>query len=114
MLRSRPAALIAMTLVMAATSAAALCGLLACPHPVVRSGCHSAPALPSLSDCCAAHSPSAETGPALTEAAALPRTVSHAAAPALAAADATALAGEAPAGRRSAIPLFKLHRSLLL
>jgi hypothetical protein len=115
MRRSRLAALVALALLAAPVSVVALCGALACPdHDAVRTGCHPAPTSSRLSDCCASPAPATATAAATCEAGALPREAALAPSPALEL-DAAALpASEARVGGGSAIPLFTLHRSLLL
>jgi hypothetical protein len=113
MSRGRTGAWIALAVIAVSISAGALCATVACPTAVPLSSCHSTPSGPRLSDCCSSHSPSTVVsesrlatvaGPSLA-----PWAVPAGAAPAV-----TAVVLEASVGRAAVVPLFELHRSLLL
>jgi hypothetical protein len=110
--RARTGAWVALMVLAISMSAGALCAALACPAVAVAS-CHPAPSGPRLSDCCAAHSSSTVASESRLATAAGPRLVSlmttEAPLPAVG-----ALEIETSSGRAAVVPLFTLHRSLLL
>jgi hypothetical protein len=105
--------LLALLVMAVSMSAAVLCVTLACPVAAPASACHSTPAGPRLSDCCPSHASS----PVVSESGLAPAAGPRLALWAAPVAPATVAAGSLdpePVVRRAALPLFTLHRSLLL
>ena len=117
MRRSKAAALLGLLVLVATSAAGGVCGLLLCGEQTTPAACHSTavPGAPRLSDCCAAHSPEGARQDMALDALSLARAATMIESFAMAEPELTPpVPIDLPLGRSAPVPLFTLHRSLLL